>query len=192
MGSVSVPREIQVRPDMPNEEQIKIYLDAIKKYPQYEAQCLILVYNPYNWAGKSKEAAKCLKRVVDMFEDKPNLTEDEINYLSFAYHLQACDFHEMGDYKKAAFLREKIILLEPLEWEGYMNLGEDYVAMKDYDNAIRIYDLMAEIKSKYKEDSDDIKGYYYQSMAELYEKKKDYTTAISISPKSSLFLRYSS
>jgi len=179
MGSISLPSEIKVNPNMSNEEQIAIYLDAIKKYPQHEATCLLMIYMPYCWAGKKKEAANCLKRVVDMFEGKLNHTEEEINYLTFAYHLQACDCHEMGDFKKAAFLREKIIVLEPLEWEGFKNLGDDYVSMKDYDNAIRVYDMMHAIKHKYKEDSEDIKGYYFESMAELYEKKKDYATAIT-------------
>jgi tetratricopeptide (TPR) repeat protein len=114
-----------------------------------------------------------------MYEGKPNLTEDESTHLCFAYHLQAWDFRGKGDYKSATVLREKIIVIEPLEFEGFMNLGDDYVSMKDYENAIRVYELMAAIKPEYEDETDDIKGYYYQSMAELYEKKKEYATAIT-------------
>src|ERR1035437_3557301 len=178
MASGNIPHDIHVPSNLPKEEQIKLWRDAIKEFPDAEGSYQVMIFMIYNLDHQPKEAKKCVDRILELYDGKKNIGEDGEYSLGMAYHFKAYFLEEKPDKKTIIDLEKKKLALEPDEPELYTHLAGAYLDDKDYKNCKKTLDKILKIKPTHIHSDHDIKNFYYTGLAEMYEDKKEYKEAI--------------
>src|ERR1035438_3730430 len=183
MASGNIPHDIQVPGNLPIEEQIKLWRDAIKKFPDAEGTYQVMLFMVYNFNHQPKEAKKCVDRIIELYEGKKDIGEDGTYSLGMAYHFKAYFSEEKPDAKTIVELEKKKIALEEPCAEAYVQLASAFCDDKDYENCKMTLEKILDMKETELSEDHYNKQFYYNGLIEMYDAKKDYAEIIKCNEK---------
>lgn len=141
-------------------EKGRLFMSAYRLEEAIEAFKKALTYEPEDWAsynnmgccykyiGDFQEAIRCLEKAAEcMGENKSVLP----------YSNMADCYEALGDFKKAIWCYEKDLEMFPDRKTFRKEIGLLYQYMKDYDNALKYYEMEPELDDYY----DNVASVYY-------------------------------
>jgi tetratricopeptide (TPR) repeat protein len=146
---------------------------GLEKYPERKDVFLHSLIFHYLWKTKEYDKAlACAQEAIACTSSPDNLSEH--------YSCLKMVYVEQKNYPLALEIMHKVIELDPTCIDAILELGDLYLEMKDYKNAIATY---KKVLTTPDEDGNIWTEEYNERMASLYTEEKNYDDAIAIYDK---------